>query len=110
MIKGIGTDIAKVDRMKEKIAKKVLFGAEVYKNQEHFAGLWAAKEAILKAMGCGISDISFQDIEIYYDELGAPKVRLSEKGIKKVSDMGGETVHISISHEKEYAVAFAVIE
>ena len=110
MIKGIGSDIVKVERVKEKLEKKLLTGQEEYKNQEHFAGLWAAKEAILKAMGCGISAISFKDIEIYCDEFGAPKVKLNEKAQMKLNDMDGDRVHITISHEKEYAIAFAVIE
>jgi len=69
-----------------------------------------SRSALLKAMGCGISSVSFQDIEIVYDSLGAPKVLLSSNGLKKLKAMEGERVHISISHEKEYAVAFAIIE
>lgn len=110
MIKGVGVDIARVERMEEILGSKVLTGNEEYKNRQHFAGLWAAKEAILKAIGCGISDISFKDIEIVYDTLGAPKVILSEKAQRMIGSFGAKQVLISISHEKEYAVAFAVLE
>lgn len=110
MIKGIGTDIVKVDRVKEELGKKVLTGNEEHRNAQHFAGLWAAKEAVLKAFGCGISEISFKDIEITYDDRGAPKVKLSETAAERIMLMGGQQVLITISHEREYAVAFAVIE
>ena len=110
MIKGIGVDIVKVERVKEALGRKVLTGCEEYKNDEHFAGIWAAKEAIVKAMGCGIGEMAFKDMEIVHDELGAPKVLLSKKGQTKLKDMGASYLHISISHEKEFAVAFAVIE
>lgn len=110
MIKGTGVDIVKVSRVKESLAAKVLTGSEEYKNAEHFAGVFAAKEAILKAIGCGISEISFKDIEIIYDHLGAPKVLFSNSGNQRLKDMKSENVFLSISHEREYAVAFAVIE
>lgn len=110
MIKGVGTDIVKVERIKEALGAKVLTGSEEYKNQEHFAGIWAAKEAIVKAMGCGIGEISFKDMEIVHDEKGAPKVLLSDKAKRYIEALGADTMHISISHEKEFAIAFAVME
>ena len=110
MIRGLGTDIVKIERVNEKLAEKVLTGGEEFKNSEHFAGLWAAKEAVLKALGCGISDVSFKDIEISYTSLGAPIVNLNSKAEVRLKEIGAEQVLITISHEREFAVAFAVAE
>lgn len=74
---------------------------------QSLAGIWAAKEAVSKALGCGIgSRLSFQDIEIVKDELGKPVAKLSDQAKKR---FGVELLHLSISHEKEYAVAVALI-
>ncbi|WP_041139111.1 holo-ACP synthase [Beduini massiliensis] len=63
---------------------------------EFLGGRFAAKEAYSKALGTGIGPISFQQIEVLNDELGKPY-------------LNGVNAKISISHEKEYAVAFVVI-
>lgn len=110
MIKGIGTDIVQVDRVKEKLKTKVLTGKEEFQNPEHFAGIWAGKEAVLKALGCGISTISFKDIEIGYTKAGAPVISLSATAKELLTSLGASAVHISISHEREYAVGMAIIE
>lgn len=110
MVKGIGIDIVQVNRVSERLASKVLCDCENFESSQHFAGLWAVKEAVLKAFGCGVSAVSFKDIAIIYDELGAPKVQLSDKARDYMNNLGAQHIHVSISHEKEYAVAMAVME
>ena len=73
------------------------------------AGNFAAKEAISKAIGTGFRGFGLKDIEVLRDELGKPVVNLSEK-IYKLLDRKDFNMHISISHNKENAIAYAVME
>lgn len=70
-----------------------------------YAGLFSAKEAVVKALKCGYSNgIMPKDVEIAHNESGAPLVLLSEK----IKDLFGEcSVDVSISHDGEYAIAVA---
>lgn len=73
----------------------------------HVAGRFAAKEAIVKALGTGFTeDVSCQDIVILPDSRGKPEVRFSSR---LLSLFGPLTCHLSISHCREYAIATAVI-
>jgi len=118
-IKGIGNDIIEIARIENAIKKhgnailnKIFTQRE--KNYclkyglpyQRFAGRFAAKEAILKALGYGISkNISWHDIEILNDENGKPYVILSEE-VKKI--FSNPDLFISISHCINYAAAFAI--
>lgn len=115
MIKGIGIDIVEIERI-EKIAmrqprfvERILTVAErnIYetlskrRQLEFLAGRFATKEAVAKAVGTGIThSISWQDIEVLNDERGKPIVNAPIDS----------TIHLSISHSKEYAVAQVIIE
>ncbi|MDO4618756.1 MAG: holo-ACP synthase [Clostridia bacterium] len=118
MIFGIGTDIVKVKRIeklmeKEGFLDRIFTGREVEYFKKHnmksesVAAGFAAKEAVSKAMGTGISGFNFSDIEILHEENGKPNVNLLGKA-KELS--GDRKIHISISHERENAIAFCVIE
>jgi holo-[acyl-carrier protein] synthase len=73
----------------------------------HFAGRWAAKEAVVKALGTGISqEISWLDIEISNDPRGKPVVALSKEAKEHFGD---PQIALTISHCKEYAMAVAFI-
>lgn len=119
MILGIGIDIVSVDRVQyitaehgERFHGRILTVAEQshippVNTAEYIAGRFAAKEAIIKALG--VKHISFNDIEILNDNNGKPFIsnctQLSQKaGFTKVK------LHISISHERDYAVGMAVLE
>ncbi|MCC5437505.1 holo-ACP synthase [Clostridium botulinum] len=123
MIYGIGTDITEIRRIEKAITRNKNFINKLFtKNEmdlwekknfklEFIAGRFAAKEAISKALGTGIRDFNFQDIEIINNELGKPKVILKPKAediIRKISQ--SHKIHLSISHEKEYAIAYALLE
>lgn len=123
MIVGIGTDIIENNRIKSAIEKKdhsflerVFTEYEIayYKgNNMHIgsvAGGFAAKEAIMKALGTGLRGFSFLDIEIFRDDFGKPHVRLYNNAEKIADDMSVKVIHLSISHCKDYATAFAVAE
>ena len=114
----IGVDLVKIERVTKNIEKqrerflnKIFTPLEISSagNAKSVAGKWAAKEAVAKALGSGIKpskNLSFKDIEIKKTETGAPYALLSEKATK---EFGVKKVHISISHDGEYAVAAAFI-
>ena len=112
-ILGIGTDICKVSRIEkllnekgEKFSKRILTTKEIKQNNitaNYLAKRYAAKEACAKALGCGISEnLSFQDIEITNNSNGKPILTVKNK--PKIR------FHLSISDEKEYALAFVLAE
>lgn len=118
-ILGIGNDIIEIERIKEGLEKhqqRFLDRIFTLKEQEyclkfhdpvpHFAGRFAAKEAIAKAFGTGIGEhISWQDMEILSEKEGAPRVEFSEK-LNKLFHF--PKVLVSISHCKLYVTAVAI--
>jgi holo-[acyl-carrier protein] synthase len=74
----------------------------------HLAGRFAAKEAVAKALGCGIGPVSWQEIEIRRGQAGEPVLVLYGKARQMADDLGLTTWSVSISHTKEYALAMAV--
>ncbi|WP_442602987.1 holo-ACP synthase [Paenibacillus sp. KN14-4R] len=126
MISGIGNDIIQIDRIRrvlestasERFLEKILTPAErqmAAKRQgrlfEFVAGRFAVKEAIVKALGCGIgSVVGFQDMEITPDELGKPYCKLSDTCVERLGLPEGYRIHVSISHSEGLAAAFAVVE
>ena len=76
---------------------------------QFFAGRFAAKEAVGKALGTGISgDIAWKDIEILRDVNGAPLVSLSGETLDVANALGVTRWLLSISHTETYAVASAI--
>lgn len=126
MIIGIGTDIIEIARVRrlmtgklgERFVQRILtereqqLAAERKEQFEFTAGRFAAKEAIVKAFGCGIGEhIGFQDIEIMPDRLGKPLCTLSDQAWHRLDyDEAAMTLHLSISHGKTVVSAFAVVE
>ena len=121
MIIGIGTDIIEINRIEKVIKRTSSFIEKSFTNNEieYFklkglkgnviAGNFAAKEAISKAIGTGFRGFGLKDIEVLRDELGKPVVNLSDK-IYKLLDIKEFNMHVSISHSKENAIAYAVME
>ena len=119
---GIGTDITeclRIARMIERHAE--LFIGRIFTADEieycqsrkqatqHFAGRWAAKEAILKALGTGwIKGISWRDIEILNEPSGRPVVELSGGAEKVAQRQGISSMMVSISHCHTHATAYAI--
>lgn len=77
---------------------------------EAAAGLFAAKEAVAKALGTGFEGIGFKMIAITHSVSGAPAVRLSGAAQQALRAKGGAAIRLSISHEQRYAVAVAAAE
>lgn len=119
----LGNDIIEIDRIRCAIEKSKLFGNRVYTSHEidycesrkkgryeSYAGIYAAKEAFIKALGTGMRHGSWQDIEIYHDELGAPLIRLQDTFKEIYETLGYTEIHVSISHCKEYAMSTVILE
>ena len=110
MIIGVGTDIVSVARIEAAMAKErfleKLFSKEEQRamtSPERVAGRWAAKEAVAKALS---TSLTWQDVEILNDEEGKPFVRFADSAQIEPEIR----VSLSISHEREFAVAFVVAE
>jgi len=124
MIFGIGTDVVEVSRMREShskygesLAKKILTPNEMQmfndsKIKENFlAKRFAAKEAFAKAMGHGLrGEVNLQAIEIDHDDLGKPFLKFNVELEKKMEKLSIKCSHLSISDEKNIAVAFVILE
>jgi holo-[acyl-carrier protein] synthase len=122
MIRGIGTDMVLVSRIEavlsrqgDRFARRILTEAEWQRFTVHgqpgrfLAKRFAAKEAIFKALGTGLAQgMSWHCIQIDRDPLGAPKVVLSGAALARLDAGGGGVILLSLSDEREQALAFAV--
>jgi holo-[acyl-carrier protein] synthase len=79
------------------------------KRAESLAGRFAAKEAVAKALGCGIGDVDWKEIEILGDEQHAPVLYLHAKAAQKAVELGLTSWSVSLSHSLSHAVAFVVM-
>jgi len=120
MITGTGIDIIEIERIKRAIANK-RFVERVFTAAEKtycesrgaqmaasYAARFAGKEAVLKAFGTGLVAGTLQDIEILPDEKGCPHVFLQGHFKALAQKQGVESIHISLSHAREYAMAQAI--
>jgi holo-[acyl-carrier protein] synthase len=113
----LGIDIINVDRIRKALAKhgrrfpkRILTAAEdayVRDRPENLAGRWAAKEAVSKVLGLGVRGVGWREIEIVRLPTGQPTVRLHDRAFARAEQLGMERIAVSISHEREYAVAIA---
>jgi len=112
----VGTDITQISRIQraikrhpERFLKRYLTDEEIklVKKPATAAGFWAAKEAIAKALGCGIgTSLSFHDIILTKDTQGAPSFSLSAKASQHYPI---QSASLSISHDGGFAIAVVVI-
>ena len=122
VVPGIGVDVVDVERMQfalertPRIRRRLFTEAEIaycekYRFAErHFAGRWAAKEAVTKALGCGL--IQWNGIEVVRLPRQAPTVRITGDKIRRFADMVGvreDDLHISITHSELSAVAVCIV-
>jgi len=124
LIIGCGIDLVKIERI-EKIIKKWgnNFNSRIFTPLERdycekkkvnkfqsYAGKFAAKEALLKALGLGLRGANWKEIEIKNDELGQPIIDTSGKLKNIALAKGVKKYFITISHTKEYAIAQVILE
>ncbi|WP_418791569.1 holo-ACP synthase [Phosphitispora sp. TUW77] len=120
MIKGTGVDIIEISRIKNAFRASEKFGSRIFTANEQdycmakkypwpsLAARFAAKEALAKAMGTGIGRVSWTDIEIVKNDWGRPEAILSGAALEMAKRLCINSFEISLSHCKEYAVAFVV--
>ena len=124
MIHGIGTDIVQVSRLEtslarhgERFAERILSELEydAFSTQAQpayfLAKRYAAKEAAAKAFGTGFRDgLSLRHIIVANEDNGRPTLRFVEKAQKLVDQFNIGESHLSLSDEKDYAIAFVILE
>ena len=121
MIVGNGVDIIEIERIKKAMGQKgFMERIFTYKELEYIkerdfktetvAASFSGKEAVSKALGTGFRGFGFRDIEILRDDLGKPYVVLYEGALKRAEELGYESISLSLSHDRERATAFAILE
>ena len=115
-----GVDIIEISRIREvlnsyqsRFLKRIFTDVEITYcrgRAPNLAGRFAAKEATMKALGTGVRGVSWKDIEISRKDSGAPYVLLHGRAARRADILGLKDVSLSISHSRDYAVAFVVLE
>lgn len=116
-----GVDIVEIKRIERILdSRRDTFYRKVFTNNEiayleskkhnpkTVSGLFAAKEAVAKALGTGIGVLAWKDIEVSHDKLGRPFIDINSKIKDLLSANALEAIEISISHERHYAISFAI--
>ncbi|KIH77096.1 holo-[acyl-carrier protein] synthase [Geoalkalibacter ferrihydriticus] len=121
---GVGTDLAQIGRFRGLLEQeKVAVIARIFTAGEreyalakkdpapHLAARFAAKEAFLKALGLGLRrGMTWQDIEVVRDDLGKPSLCLSGRAAELCRERDVRGVHLSYSHDGDYAQAVVILE
>jgi holo-[acyl-carrier protein] synthase len=117
---GIGVDLVDIDRIRDLLARRPGFAVRVFTPAERawcdrrrdpaerYAARFAAKEAVLKALGVGLGSIPLADIEVVRAESGAPSVALHGVGAELAAARGVVGWHLSLSHSRTLATAMVV--
>ncbi len=123
MIIGIGIDIVAIDRFQrvwESYRERFLHRIYTFREQVlaqnrsnallYFAALFAAKEAASKALGTGMRGVGWREIEIRHEPSGKPFLVFHGRAKRRFHELGAQKSHVSLSHEKDYAVAMVLLE
>lgn len=122
MIVGLGIDIVHVDRMRHwwsntKLLRRFFHEDEIASVKQRkssatlsLAARFAAKEAFGKALGTGMRGLVLRDIQVVNSHNGKPSIKLFGSALKALEAHRGSTVHLSLTHEQNSAVAVVIIE
>ena len=115
-----GVDIIEISRVKrvlerygQRFLDRVYTAGEIAYcrgRAPNLAARFAAKEATMKALGTGVRGVGWKDIEVIREESGAPSVLLHGRGKRRAQRLGVNEISLSLSHSREYAVAFVVVQ
>ncbi len=117
---GIGTDLVEVERMRDILNRRPRFVDRVFTSgerryceaavdpSERFAVRFAAKEAVLKALGVGLGGADFADIEVVRTESGQPELKIMGRAAALAEEQGIFRWLITMSHSQTMAQAFVV--
>jgi len=113
-----GVDLIEISRIEDAVSRHgIHFLERIYtqaelelcnKRLEALAGRFAAKEAVAKALGCGIGDVSWKEIEIVGNEQNAPVLHLYGNAKQKADELELNNWSLSLSHSQSHALAFVV--
>ena len=114
----VGVDIVEIERVRHAIARwDTRFLSRIYTHAEltlcrgrvpELAARFAGKEAISKALGTGLTGISWREMEVLADAWGKPLVRLHGLAADRAAQLGLGEFAISLSHSQDHALAFVV--
>jgi holo-[acyl-carrier protein] synthase len=122
MITGVGIDIVEIKRMEHWLINKKLLERYFHSEELEYilsrgksavlslAARFAAKEAFGKALGTGLVNIALKDIQVICNPDGKPEIRLYRTAQKALEKSGAARAHISLSHERENAIAMIILE
>jgi holo-[acyl-carrier protein] synthase len=119
MIAGVGCDLVDCARLARALERTPRLAERLFTagersgaggRVEHLAGFFAAKEAVLKAVGTGLRGGRWTEVEIVHDDLGRPAVRLGGSFAAAAAARGIRVLHLSISHTSGLAMAQVVAE
>ncbi len=124
LLYGVGVDILRVERMQklldrhgqQRLFAKILCPAEIREVKARpntaraVAMCWAAKEAFVKALGTGFTEMSFKDVGVVREANGRPKLVFSRAQQKRLRDLGLGAAHVSLSDDGGMVCAYVVIE
>jgi holo-[acyl-carrier protein] synthase len=122
-ILGIGLDLVELARLaavlsrhRARFVERVCRPGEIARRDgdalvQHVGGVFAAKEAVLKALGTGWgSGAWFRDVEVVREPGKGPTIRLHDGALRRARDLGVARIHVSITHERGHAAAVAILE
>jgi holo-[acyl-carrier protein] synthase len=119
-VTGLGVDIVEIERMRAALERRPRLKERLFSEEEraycdqrsrpeiHYALRFAAKEAVLKALGTGFSGMRFTDVEVVREGSGRPTPRLSGRAAEAAETLGVVEMHLSLSFTHTTAVASAV--
>ncbi len=119
MILGVGTDLVAIARVERALTRSPRFAGRVFHPQEiaeaqqrpaGLAARFAAKEAWLKAMGLPLFAVALTDICVSCGVDGRPGLQLANEAATLSERRGVRAVHLSLTHERDYALAFVTLE
>jgi len=122
MVIGVGTDILKIQRIRDGLGGGEAFLKKSFTPREReqarqrsdpalfYATRFAGKEAVFKCFGVDGGDVRLNEIEILGSDTGQPQVSLLGKALDIAAQKGIRNIQISLSYDTEYAVAFALAE
>ena len=119
MIVGVGVDVVEIDRFAASLARRPRLAERCFTPDEaaycasrayppqHFAARFAAKEAVGKALGIGMT--RWREVEVVRGR-GAPTIRLHGRYAARAEELGVSRIHVSLTHGRDSAIAYAVAE
>jgi holo-[acyl-carrier protein] synthase len=117
---GLGTDLVEIPRFRRALERRARFSERLFSDAERayaarsvnpaprLAARFAAKEAVMKALGVGLGAFALRDVEVVRHPSGAPEVRLTGKAANLAGERGVQHWHLSLTHTKSMALAVAL--